>query len=49
MVLWDCAPMLGLKDEEPNEEIQLSDVNVTTRRKGPLIEDNILLPKIKRI
>ena len=49
MVLWDCAPMLGLEDEEDNEEIQLSDVNVTTRSKGPLIEDNTLLPKIKRI
>ena len=24
-------------------------MNVTTRRKGPLIEDNTLLPKIKRI
>ena len=49
MVLWDCAPMLGLEDEEPNEEIQLSNVNVTTRSKRPLIEDNTLLPKIKRI
>ena len=49
MVLWYCAPMLGLEEEEPNEEIQLSDVNVTTRSKGPIIEDNTLLPKIKRI
>ena len=49
MVLWDCAPMLGLEEEEPNEEIQLSDVNITTRRKGPIIEDNTLLPNIKRI
>ena len=49
MVLWDSAPMLGLEEEEPNEEIQLSDVNVTTRSKGPIIEDNTLLPKIKRI
>ena len=49
MVLWDCAPMLGLEEEEPNEEIQLSYVNVTTRSKGPIIEDNTLLPKIKRI
>ena len=49
MVLWDCAPMLGLEEEEPNEEIQMSDVNVTTRRKGPIIEYNTLLPKIKEI
>ena len=49
MVLWDCAPMLGLEEEEPNEEIQMSDVNVTTKSKGPIIEDKTLLPKIKRI
>ena len=49
MVLWDCAPMLGLEEEEPNEEIQLLDVNVTTRSKVPIIEDNTLLPNIKRI
>ena len=33
MVLWGCAPTLGLEEEEPTEEIQLSAVNVTTRRK----------------
>ena len=49
VVLWDCAPMLGLEEEESNKEMQLSDVNVTTRSKGPIIEDNTLLPKIKRI
>ena len=49
MVLWDCAPMLGLENEEPTKEIQLSIVNVTTRSKGPLIEDNTLVPKIKKI
>ena len=49
MVLWDFATMLGLDNEEPTEEIQLSAVNVTTRSKGPLIEDNTLLPKIKKI
>ena len=49
MVLWDCAPMLGLENEEPTKEIQLLVVNVTTRSKGPLIEDNTLLPKIKKI
>ena len=49
MVLWDCAPMLGLENEEPTKEIQISVVNVETRIKGPLIEDNILHPKIKKI
>ena len=37
MVLWDCAPMLGLEEEEPNEEIQLSNVNFITRSKVPII------------
>ena len=41
--------MLGLENEETTEEIQLSTVSVTTRSKGPLIEDNTLLPKIKKI
>ena len=49
MVLWDYAPMLGLEEEESNEEIQLSNVNVMTRSKGLIIEDNTLLPKIKTI
>ena len=49
MVLWDCVPMLGLENEEPTEKIQIPAINVTTRSKGPLIEDNTLLPKIKKI
>ena len=31
MVLWDCMTTLGLEEEEPTEEIQLSAVNITTR------------------
>ena len=49
MVLWGFAPMLGLENEEYTEEIQLSVVNVATRSKGSLYEDNTLLPKIKKI
>ena len=26
MVLWDCAPILGLENEEPTKEIQLSTI-----------------------
>ena len=33
MVLWDRAPTLGLDEEKPTKEIQLSAVNVTTRSK----------------
>ena len=49
MVLWDCAPMLGLENEEPTKEIQLLSANFTIRSKGPLTEDSTLLPKIKKI
>ena len=49
MVLWDCVPTLGLNEEEPTEEIQLSLVNVTTTRKGPVMDERLILPKIKKI
>ena len=49
MVLWDCAPTLGLDEEDPTEEIQLSSVNVTTRRKGPVMDEILILPKISKI
>ena len=49
MVLWDCAPTLGLDEDEPTEEIQLSSVNVTTRSKGPILDESLLLTKIRKI
>ena len=49
MVLWDCAPTLGLDEEDPIEEIQLSSVNVTTRSKGPIMDESLILPKIRKI
>ena len=47
MVLWDCMTTLGLEEEEPTEEIQLSAVNITTRSQGPITDHN-LFPKIKK-
>ena len=41
--------MLGLDEEGPTEEIPLLVVNVTTRRNGPIMDESILLPKIRRI
>ena len=41
--------MLGLDEEEPTEEVSLSAVNVTTRSKGPIMDESILLPKIRKI
>ena len=49
MVLWDWAPTLGLNEEEPTEDIQVSLVNVTTRSKGPVVYEILLLPKIQNI
>ena len=49
MVLWDCVSTLGLNEEDPTEEIQLSSVNVTTRSKAPVMDERLILPKIKKI
>ena len=49
MVLWDCMSTLGLDEEEPTEEVQLSAVNVATRSKGPIMDESILLPNIRKI
>ena len=41
LVLWDCEPTLGLDEEEPTEQIQLSTVNVTIRSKGPIMDESL--------
>ena len=48
MVLWDWAPTLGLSEDEPAKESQVSSVNVTTRSKGPVMDKSLSLPKIKK-
>ena len=47
MVLWDCMTTLGLEEEEPTKEMQLSAINITTRIQGPITYE-ILFPKIKK-
>ena len=49
MVLCDCAPMSGLEEEDPTKEIKLSVVNVTIRSKGPIMDEILLLLKIRKI
>ena len=49
MVLWDYVSILGLNDEKPTEDIQLSSVNVTTRSKGLVMDERSVLPKIKKM
>ena len=48
MVLWDWEATLGLSEDESTEEIQVSSVNVMTRSKGPVVDESLLLPKIKK-
>ena len=49
MVLWDWAPTLGISEDEPTEEIQVSPVNVTTISKGLIVDESLVLPKIRKI
>ena len=49
MVLWDWEPTLGLSEDEPTKEIQVSSVNVTTRSKGSIVDESLVLPKIKKM
>ena len=49
MVLWDWAPTLGLSEDEPTEEIQVSSVNVTPGSKRPVVDESLVLPKINKI
>ena len=49
MVLWDWAPNLGLSEDEPTKKIQVSSINVTTRSKVPVVDESLLLPKIKNM
>ena len=48
MVLWDWEPTLGLSEDEPTKEVQVSSINITTRSKGPVVDESLLLPKIKK-
>ena len=47
--LWDWEPTLGLGEDEPTEEIQISSVTVATRSKGKVVDESLLLPKIKKM
>ena len=48
MVLWDCVSMFSIEDEGFTEEEKISETNVTTSQ-GPLKEDNMIMPKIKKL
>ena len=48
MVSWDWAPTLGLSEDESTEEIQVSSDNIMTRSKGPVVDESLSLPKIKK-
>ena len=41
--------MFSIEDEGLTEEENISETNVTTRSQGPLKEDNMIIPKIKKL
>ena len=49
MVLWDWEPTLGLSEDEPTKKTQVSLVNVMTRSKGMIVDESLVLPKIRKI
>ena len=49
MVLWDWAPTLGLNEDEQNEEVQVSSVNVTNRSKWLVEDQSLVFPKTNKI
>ena len=48
-VLWDCVSMFNIEDEDVTEEEEIPETNVTTRSQNSLREDNMILPKIKKL
>ena len=49
LVLWDCVSMFNIEDEDLTEEEEIPETNVTTRSQSSLKEDNMILPKIKKL
>ena len=49
LVLWDCVSMFNIEYEGFPEEEEIPETNVTTRSQNPLKEDNLILPKIKKL
>ena len=49
LVLWDCVSMFNIEDEDITEEEEILETNVTTRSQSSLKEDNMILPKIKKL
>ena len=49
LVLWDCVSMFNVEDEGLPDEEEISETNVTTRSQNLLNEDNLILPKIKKL
>ena len=49
LVLWDCVSMFNIEDGDLTEEEEIPERNVTTRSQSSLKEDNLILPKIKKL
>ena len=49
LVLWDCVSMFNVEDEGIPDEEEMPETNVTTKSHNLLKEDNLILPKIKKL
>ena len=47
LVLWDCVSMFNVEDEEPTEEEEIPEANVTTRSHNSLKRINIYFPRFR--
>ena len=49
MVLWDCVSLFDAEEEKNLRHEDILETNVTTRIQGLIKENNLMLPKIKRL
>src|SRR5713101_582382 len=49
MVLWDSVSLFDAKEEKNQGYKDVMETNVTTRSQGPIKENSLILPKIKRL
>ena len=49
MVLWDCVSLFDTKEEKDLRHEDSLETNVTTRSQGLIMENSLMLPKIKKL
>ena len=49
MALWNSVSLLDVEEENTQGHKDVREANVTTRSQGTISDDNLLLPKIRRL